>query len=177
MSFISYRALEKQFERITHLNHIEMLAHWDAATGLPKGSTTSRHQEMATLSTIIHEMCTSEEIGVLIGEVMANSNNLTDWQKANFSIIKKSYDKKTCISPDLQHEHSMAVSQSEYFWREARVNNDFSSLEPYLDKVFDLTRKIVKLKADKLGVSDLSILVDEYDPGRTHEEVEAVFIS
>ena len=50
----NYSKLEKKFEEITHLGNIAMIAHWDAATMLQKGSAPSKQKEMATFSSVLH---------------------------------------------------------------------------------------------------------------------------
>ena len=62
----NYSKLEKKLEEITHLSNIAMIAHWDAATMLQKGSAPSKQKEIATFSSVLHRMGTSQEIGDLI---------------------------------------------------------------------------------------------------------------
>ena len=171
----NYLLLEQELKKITHMRNIGMIAHWDAATGLPSGSALNRNEEMATLSTLIHEMSTSDRIGKLIEESKAEIEHLDDWQKANLQLTAKSYDKEICISSDIQHEFSIASSNSELAWRTARASNDFKSLVPHLDRVFNITRKMANIWGQKLSMAPMDALIDSYDPGRTAQEIEMVF--
>ncbi|RTK93531.1 MAG: hypothetical protein EKK61_01075 [Rickettsiales bacterium] len=117
---INYTALEQELVKITHLSNIASVISWDAATGLPKGSAENRHQEMATLNSVIHEIFTSQNLGELVEKADQEKENLDDWQKANLEIIKKSYISQTCISSEDQHEYSIASSDCEFIWRKAR---------------------------------------------------------
>ena len=171
----NYQRLEQELARITHIRNIGMLAHWDAATGLPKGSVRSRNEEIATFSAVVHEMSTSEKIGQLIEASQGEFDYLDEWQKSNLALTKKSYDRETAISSDVQHEFSIASSASEFAWREARANNDFKSLIPYLDRVFNVVRKIAELQSQKLKKSSMDVLIDSFDPGRTSLEISDIF--
>ncbi len=171
----NYTRLEQELARITHVCNIGMLAHWDAATGLPNGSVASRNEEMATFSAVLHEMSTSAKIGQLIESSQGEVDYLDEWQKSNLALTKKSYDRQTRISSDIQHEFSLASSASEFAWRQARANNDFKSLIPYLDRVFNAARKIADLQSHKLKKSSLDVLIDSFDPGRTSSEISDVF--
>ena len=171
----NYQRLEQELSRITHIRNIGMLAHWDAATGLPKESVASRNEEIATFSTVVHEMSTSEKIGQLIEASQGEVDYLDEWQKSNLALTKKSYDRETAISSDIQHEFSIASSASEFAWRQARANNDFKSLIPYLDRVFNVVRKIADLQSQKLKKSSMDMLIDSFDPGRTSIEIGNVF--
>lgn len=172
---INYTVLEQELVKITHLSNIASVINWDAATGLPKGSAENRHQEMATLTSVIHEMFTSPNLGELIEKASNEKENLDDWQKANLEIIKKSYLSQTCISSEDQHEYSMASSECELVWRQARSDNDFKMMQSHQDRVFNIIRKIAKLKSAKLAKSPLDILIDSYDPDRTSAEIDICF--
>ena len=171
----NYQRLEQELSRITHIRNIGMLAHWDAATGLPKESVASRNEEIATFSTVVHEMSTSKKVGQLIEASQGEVDYLDEWQKSNLTLTKKSYDRETAISSDIQHEFSIASSASEFAWRQARANNDFKSLIPHLDRVFNVVRKIADLQSQKLKKSSMDVLIDSFDPGRTSLEIGNVF--
>lgn len=173
----NYLKLEKKLEELTHLGNIANIAHWDSATMLGSGSAANRQKEMATFSSVIHEMATSNEMGDLINGSLAEFDQLDDWQRSNLASAKKSYDSQTCLTADIQHEHSIASSECEFTWRTARKENDFKKLEPYLDRVFDSVRRVAGLKAEKLKKSPLDVLVDTFDPDRTSAEVKMVFDS
>ena len=171
----NYSDLEKKLEEITHLSNIAGLAHWDAAAMLQKGSAANRQKEMATLSSLIHKMATSEEMGKVIEGSLGEFDHLDDWQRANLAKVKKSYDSYMVIPHKVQHENSIASSECEFTWRQARKDNDFKTLEPYLDRVFDSVRAIAKLQSEKLRMSPLDVLIDSYDPERTSFEIKTVF--
>ena len=173
----NYLKLEKKLEKLTHLGNIANIAHWDSATMLGSGSAANRQKEIATFSSVIHEMSTSNEMGDLINGSLAEFDHLDDWQRSNLASAKKSYDSQTCLTADIQHEHSIASSECEFTWRTARKENDFKKLEPYLDRVFDSVRRVAGLKAEKLKKSPLDVLVDTFDPDRTSAEVKMVFDS
>ncbi|MDG1437230.1 MAG: carboxypeptidase M32 [Rickettsiaceae bacterium] len=171
----NYINLEKKLEEITHLGNIARIAHWDAATKLKPGSASSKQKEIATLSSVMHKMATSEEMGKLINYSLGEFDHLDDWQRSNLANVKKSYDSQTCISTEIQHEYSIASGECEFIWRDARKNNDFKKLEPYLDRVFDSVRQIAAIQANKLSKPPLDVLIDSYDPECTSHEIKTVF--
>lgn len=171
----SYFRLEKEIEKITHLGNILSLAGWDSATYLPSNSAPNRQKEIATVSAIIHEMSSSKDMGKMIKDSMDELDLLDEWQAANLQKIKKSYDHATCISSEIEHEHTRISGECEYVWRGARMENDWKKLEPYLDKVFASVKKIAKLKEDKFGIAQYDILIDSFDPERKSSEVEEVY--
>ena len=171
----NYLRLEAELRQITHLQTLASVIHWDAEMNLPSGATTNRHQEIATLSQVIQEKATSDVIKNLIAEAKQEIDKLNEFQKANLAIIERNYQHAKCISPELQNAHSIATNESEFVWREARKNNDFKKLIPYLDKVFALTREIANLKADFFQADPYDMLMAVYDTDRTTTETQTVF--
>ena len=62
----NYLKLEKKMEQVSHLGTIAALAQWDSAVLLQPGSAPARQKELATMSSLIHEMGISSEVGDLI---------------------------------------------------------------------------------------------------------------
>lgn len=171
----NYSLLENKLKQITHLRNLAAVIQWDAEINLPKGATTNRHEELATLSVLIHELSTSQELGKLINAATQEIDHLDAWQKSNLQIIQRTYEHEKCITPELQHDYSIARNTCEFLWREARVKNNFTALAPHLDRVFELSRKIADLKADHFGKDQYDLLMDGYDPDRTTTEIREVY--
>ncbi|MGC0371958.1 MAG: hypothetical protein DGJ47_000659 [Rickettsiaceae bacterium] len=171
----NYNNLEKKLQQIGHLNTIYGVAHWDKSVSLASGSMQNRAEELASVSALIHEMSTSQEMGDLINSAYEDKDSLNKWQKKNLELAQKNYDTQTCLPVDLQREFNIATSQSEFAWREARQNNNFSKVAPYLEKLFSLTRKKSKILSEKLGLRPYDALIDQFDPGRRSPEIDVVF--
>jgi carboxypeptidase Taq len=171
----NYLKLENKLKQITHLKNIASLAHWDAEINLPKGSTANRHQELATLSEVIHQMSISNNLESLIESATEEMSELNEWQKSNLAIIKRTYEHAQCISPELQYSYSMAISESEYIWRDARTNNDFKQLAPYLNRVFELSRTIADCKAKHFQKDPYDMLMDTYETDSSAKDIQTVY--
>ena len=70
------------------------MLHWDAATMMPPGSAEDRHEQLAVLTTIRHDMLSSSETGELLAAAL-DTDALTDWQQANLREMEWRY---TCHS-------------------------------------------------------------------------------
>lgn len=171
----NYLKLEAHFKQITHLQNLAALIQTDAETNLPPGSAPSRHQELGTLVKVIHGMATASSLKSVIKAAIEETPSLDAWQKSNLSIIQKEYEHAQCISPELQAAYSIATSECELTWRTARQANDFASLIPSLNRVFELARQIAHAKSQHFGMDPYDILMDAYDPSRTSQEVQGVY--
>jgi carboxypeptidase Taq len=171
----NYLKLEKKIEQIAHLGTIAALAQWDSAVLLQPGSAPARQQQLATMSSLIHEMSVSSEVGDLIEAAQGEKDSLNDWQKANLDLFTKSYNETTCVSPEMAHEFSIASGESEFTWRKCRAENDFKTMVPYLDRVFKAATTIANVKSQKLNKPAYDVLVDSFDPDREVSEVKSVY--
>jgi len=169
-----YYALEKEIQQIAHLSNIASLASWDSTTMLKSGSANSRNQELATFQSVIHEMSTSEKLGRLIEEAGFDESLLDDWQKSNLKLIKKSYEESTATTAQMQHEFTIASSESEFIWRKCKSSNDFKTLAPYLNRVFTSCIEIAKALGDKFNKPAYDVLLQSHDPEREVAEIRDV---
>lgn len=171
----SYSKLEEEFEVITHLSNILGLAFWDSATMLGSGSALSRQKEISTMSSVIHRFIKSDNVKELIARSESELDKMNDIQKMNLKLIKKQHQNAVVVSDELQNHFTTATGECEFIWREAKSSNNFTKLEPYLDKVFDLTREIAKIKSDVFQKPSYDILIDSFDSDRTEEEIKLVY--
>jgi len=171
----NYNKLTEKCQKITQLNNLLAIIQWDMAVNMPSGAANSRDQEVASLATLIHELSTSQEMEACINAAKDDVATLDDWGKANFYLIEKQYKKQKCISAQLKHAYSLAISQCEFTWRSARKKNDYAQLVPLLDQVFELLRTMSKLEAAYFQQDAYDVLLDTYDPGRKTSEIQAVY--
>jgi carboxypeptidase Taq len=170
-----YFELEEYIRKTKHLENVLSIIHWDGATYLPAKSAPSRHIELTTLASIIHQKQSSSELGELINSASQEKDSLDDWQKANLKNIKKIFDSNKIIPLKLNEEYVQLSNQCEFLWRSCRKNNDFKTLQPQLEKLFSKVREIASIKSDYFGVSKYDSLIDQYDPERSYSELNQIF--
>ncbi|TNE41235.1 MAG: carboxypeptidase M32 [Alphaproteobacteria bacterium] len=170
----AYQELEKLNERASALGNAMGILGWDEATTMREGSAAGRAQMMGHLSVLAHEFATDPRRGDLIEEA-EGMNELGDWERANVREMKHHYLHATAVPADLIEKMVHARSDAGMTWRSARGANDFAALAPKLEKLFDLTREYAAAKASALGKQPYDALLDTYDPGRTTQQVDAIF--
>ena len=60
-------------------------------------------------------------------------------------------------------------------WREARPDNDYARVLPYLEEVLNLSRQAAAAKAAALGCSAYEALLDQYEAGGRTDRIDAMF--
>lgn len=169
----AYQTLENRFKRMNILSDISGMLSWDMAVIMPKGGVKARSEQMASLGVIAHEMINAPDLPDLIAQ--AEGEPLDSWQKANLEEMKREWVHGTAVPSDLVEKMSMAASDCEVAWRDARADNDFAGLLPKLQTVLDLTIEAGKAKAEALGVSVYDALLDQFDPMMRSDRIDQIF--
>ena len=167
--------LKTRLLEINDLNSAVALLNWDQSTYMPPGGAAARGRQMATLSRLAHEQFIDPDVGKLLDNLQAYGESLPyDSDDASLiRVTRRSYDKATKVPPALMaafYEHSAAAYQA---WTEARPNNDFASVQPYLEKTLDLSRQIADCFPGYDHIADP--LIDMVDEGMKAESVRQVF--
>ncbi|MCC8483341.1 MAG: carboxypeptidase M32 [Rickettsia endosymbiont of Labidopullus appendiculatus] len=170
-----YTLLEQELEQISQINNVISILYWDIAVNISQGSIDSRTNEISLLSSIAHSRLKSPRLGELIQAVSENQNMLDIWQLANLQETKRRIVESNCIDDDLRKKYVTASAKCELIWRNAKKNNDYLSLKPYLQTVLDCIREMAKSKAKTLNCTEYDALLDTYDPERKLDEIKVVF--
>lgn len=171
----TYTTLEQRFRRLGVLGGVEQVLHWDRAVMMPPGGAGARSDQLVELSLMAHELITAPDMDDLLAEAEAASAGLTDWQQANLREMRRLWRHATALPSDLVGALSQANSACEMTWREARAADDFAAVRPALEKVVSLAREKAAVKGAALGLDPYDALLDAYDPGTRHAEVDRIF--
>ncbi len=166
---------EKFSTRVAELEDLSQaikLMHWDQEVMMPPGGGPARAKSLATLQAIAHDRLIAPEMGGLIGE-LSTDDSLEQWQKAAVRNSKREYDKATKIPESLVRELAELEATAYQVWTKARPENDFSMLEPHLQRMIELKKQA----ADAIGWENerYDALLDDFEPGMTAKEVEVMF--
>ena len=171
----NYTKLTAKMQKISHIYNAMGILSWDNSTYMPSKSGSARAADMATLSTIAHNLLTEDETKDLITASKDESADLNEWEKANLREIEKNYIHSSALDEELVSRSSIISSESEMAWREARKNNDFKTYSSYLEKVVEVTREIADVKSQKLLLKPYDSLIDSFSPGLCEKDIEVVF--
>jgi len=171
----NYSELEKKIEQIFQINNAVNILHWDMATYMPKNASESRGNELKVLTSIAHSMLKSKEISTLLAKAQDESQYLNEWQIGNLREISRRIKNASFIEADLQEKYILAKNKCEFIWRDARKEDNYNKLKPYLQNVLDVVKEIADVKSEKLGISKYDTLIDEYDPGNNTRNIKDTF--
>ncbi|MDB5259837.1 MAG: Thermostable carboxypeptidase 1 [Candidatus Nomurabacteria bacterium] len=166
--------LKERLLEIAHLETLLKLSKWDQEVMMPKNASDSRAVAVSLLSGIIHGKFLAIERDGLLNELKkeADSKSIKGKDAIIIKEVFKQIERKKKLPESFVRELSEAASKSQNAWAQARKDNNFKAFLPWLTKIVELKKK----EAELVGYKDSSYdaLLDEYEPGMTTKEVEAV---
>lgn len=138
------KELKALLTEVYDLEHANALLHWDQSTYMPKGGATARGRQMATLGKLAHEKMTDPKIGRLLDDLVPYGESLPD-DSDEAGLIRaahRKYEKATQVPADFMAEFTTHTAETFHVWTEARPADDFSKVQPYLEKTLELSRRM-----------------------------------
>jgi carboxypeptidase Taq len=175
MSASPYKQLEQEFKRLYAFRGALSLLRWDAAVMMPRGSADVRGEQLAALETEHHALLTAPRITRLLDRAQANSQGLIDWQVANLREMRRQRDHAIATPVALISRLTKAAARAEARWLEARQQGKFELFAPHLEEVVHLVRDKAALLGQALNLAPYDALVDEFSPGITTADIDAMF--
>ncbi|PKO20721.1 MAG: carboxypeptidase [Chloroflexi bacterium HGW-Chloroflexi-1] len=128
---------------VNDLEAANALLYWDQSTYMPEGGAAARARQSATLSKIAHERFTDPGIGKLLDNLRPYEESLPyDADDASLiRITRREYERAVKVPPAFMAELTSHQADSYQVWAAARPQNDFARVQPYLEKMLDLSRK------------------------------------
>jgi carboxypeptidase Taq len=164
-----------------HLGELEDLRYaagllgWDQQTMMPPRGGATRAEALATLERITHEMFVGAQTGRLLdaAEGALNGDSPESDDASLVRVTRRHWEKARRVPGSLAADLARAASVGQEAWVQAREQNDFSLLAPYLTRNLELARKYV----DCFDGFDCAydVLLDDYEPGAKSTEVATLF--
>ena len=171
----SYPELIRRVKEYSLLASCGSVLAWDERTYMPRKGSAHRAEQMALLARMTHEMATTPEIGRLLEEV--EKSDLVGEKQSDAAVnireIRRSYDRAVKLPKELVEELARVTTRAQQVWQEARQANQFSTFQPWLEKIVKLKRQ----EAEAIGYKEApyDALLDEYEPGATTAEITRAF--
>jgi carboxypeptidase Taq len=171
----SFNNLLEQIYEIHDLEKASSLLRWDRQVNMPPGGSMARTQQLTTLSRIRHNSFTAEKMGDLI-EAAADELNGTGYDSNEASLvrlIRYQYEKARKLPAEFVERRTQISNEAQNGWEKARENNDFSTFQPWLEKIIGLCQEMV----DYYGYEDqlYDALLDDYERDAKTADVQAIF--
>jgi carboxypeptidase Taq len=169
---VTVQSFKDYLKKIKSYEEALNLMAWDLRTMIPKKGMDQRSDVIGQLSETIHTLKTSDEMKQFLDELPKQVNE-DPVMKQMLKVCQKDYDRDSKI-PTAEYTAFVTLrSKAETVWQEAREQNDFSMLEPYLEQLVEYNQRF----SEYWGYNDhrYNGLLDQYEPGLTTDMLDPVF--
>jgi carboxypeptidase Taq len=166
------RRLRNRMGELADLAGLDMLATWDQMVMMPSDGAQARAHQLGTLSRLVHERATAEEIGEWLAAL--EDAQLEDLDRDIVRLARREWERERRVPAELAAERSRAHVAGQESWRLARANDDFAAFAPALQRNVELARAYGECLADGDGGPYQALLAD-YDFGLETELLRKLF--
>ena len=159
-----YEELKNRLIEVDDLTSANALLGWDQSTYMPPGGAAARARQSATLSRLAHEQLTDPSMGRLLDDLRPYEEDLGyDSDEAGLiRLARREFERAVKVPSDFVAEMSSHQAESFQVWAEARPQNDFARVRPYLEKTLDLSRRYADFFPGYEHIADPLIDVADY---------------
>jgi len=155
---MSYNELVERVKKISNIGNAAGVLRWDQEVMMPEGGTPARSQQLATLSSVSHDLLTDEKTENLLDEAEPSDES----EEAVVREVRRGYERAERVPNELVEEISTATSEAHPVWTQAKEKDDFEEFAPTLERLVELRREY----ADHVNpdVPRYEALFEEYEP-------------
>ena len=170
-----FQELKTRLIEINDLHAAAGLLYWDQATYMPPGGAAARARQIATLRRLAHKKFTDVAIGKLLDALTPYQKSLSyDSDEASLlRLTRRRYEKDIKVPSEFLAEMTSHTSESYQVWTEARPENDFERVRPYLEKTLEYSRQYANCFPGYEHIADP--LIGLWDYGMKATEVRRIF--
>tara|TARA_R100000935_G_C2827591_1_gene163205 strand:- start:131 stop:1588 length:1458 start_codon:yes stop_codon:yes gene_type:complete len=144
---------------------------WDQETVMPRGAAPQRGEEMAAMEGVLHARRVDPRIPEWLDRI--DVVGLDEVGQAQVRHIKRGHARASKVPAALAARIARVTSEAQGIWAEARAADDVAAFAPTLAEVIALKREEGQALAAGGDVYDA--MLDDYEPGATAAELEAMF--
>jgi carboxypeptidase Taq len=161
------RKLTELRHRLVEINDLKSTAKvlkWDQNVNMPPGGAKARGRQTAILQRLAHEKLIDPDLGRLLDELQPYAESLPhDSDEASLvRVARRLYERKVRVPPGFTAEFYDHVAATLQAWRAARPANDFSMVQPYLERTLDLSRQYAGFFPEHEHIADPLIDINDY---------------
>ena len=161
-------------ERFRQYDYVLSVFQYDSETVAPKGCRDEHDQAFSYVANDIFKMTKSEDYINLVKEAYEKRKQFDKYYQRLFELMYRDVKENEKITPELQYEMMLASSNGFSKWLEAKEKSDYSIFEPALNKIVELHKKFIELKAPGKE-HPYDVLLDEYEKGNDEKVLDEFF--
>ncbi len=160
------------YKKLFSIEYALRLIDWDIHTYMPEEEGSERGVIIGELEKIYKDFLQSKEFVNAVKEA-SKEKNLNDYEKGVIRVLLREIEIYEKLPKEFIEEFSKVVTEASKAWERAKKKSNFELFQPYLEKIFELSRK----KAEYLGYkgSPYNALLNLFEEGLTCKDVDKMF--
>lgn len=169
----AYKTYKEIYEKIAAYGHAMRILAYDGETVAPALAAAGRGKTQGILSGLQYELYTCPEMTEAVSYLVAHADELDEFRRREISEFNKTNEYVSSIPAEEYVEFQVFINEAQDVWHRAKQTNDFELFRPYLEKIFETTRRhALYYKPDQ---DPYDTLLDMYERGLTREKAEVFF--
>lgn len=167
--------LKTHLREIYDINSALSILGWDQTTYMPPAAAEARGSQMSTLGQISHEKMVDSKLGQLLDELAPYEKELPHDadDAALIRVTRREYEKAVKVPAEFVGKFYSHSAQTYQTWVEARQEDNFKKVEPFLEKTVELSREYASYFPGHEHVADA--LINESDYGMKVSTIRPLF--
>ncbi len=159
--------------RLSAYGHATSLIYYDGATTAPKGTAQNRAETLSVLSEDMYTLMTGEDTVALLTFLDEHKDELDEKQRRQVYLLFKDIKDMQKIPMEEYVEYQRLTAEADDVWHSAKENDDFASFLPYLEKIFEMTKRFAVYCEPEKKPYDHCL--SQYEEGLTTEKCDEFF--
>lgn len=171
-------AIEKAIQHartIALVDATKAVISWDEQTKMPAAAGSYRAEQLTFLSGLKHQKETDSAYGDLLAQAGEEIGQLApdSDEVACINTLRRDFEKATKLPQSLVEAMTKNSVEGQQAWIEARKQDRFDLLQPYLERTVDFKREYAEASGYDECIYDA--LLDEFEPHEKTQTVREVF--
>ncbi len=139
----------------------------------PPAAAKDRGEAQATLGLLCQNIFCSEEVHDTLTELNARREELPEWRQDQVRVCLRDWEELNVIPAEENANMTRLIVEANDVWHRAKVENDWDSFAPYIDKMVAKLIEFAKLKNPDKDPYD--VWLGEYEQGADTEFYDTFF--
>ena len=166
-------AFHQYLDTLSAYQHASSLISYDGSTTAPKGTASNRAHTQGILSEVMYKLGTEPALLEAMELLDANREALTEAERREVYLELKHIREMQKIPMEEYVSFESFLVEADDVWHTAKETNDFPLFEPYLQRIFDTTRKFAGYVAPEKDPYDYCL--DKFEEGLNRETCDRFF--
>ena len=170
----SIRLFKEQLEKIRAYGHAMGIMYYDMETVMPPAAAELVGDTLGLLSEAEYRLQTDESFLSAMNEILLHPDEVNEITLCEAKRTNEERERIACIPVDEYVQAQIDQTAAFNAWQKAKLNNDFASFLPHLEKLIETTKRFALYYKPDAPVYDT--LLDQYEKGLTTETADRFFL-